>query len=100
MWIRSQEKTDLVNCNCVGIDNCLGKTTIVEHCYNKMYILGFYSTKEKAIKVLDLLQDFMYQESDSTVVFEMPADDAVVTVKKRVDYAEFRELEEKSKMMR
>lgn len=60
--------------------------------------LGMYSSEEKALKVLDDIEKELKYPYDE--VFQMPADDEVVTVKKRVDYAEFRMLEEKRKVMR
>lgn len=99
MWIRSQRRNALVNINFMRVINdgnyCLicGATTDGCDCE-----LGVYSTEEKALKVLDRIEELI--ENQCGLTFYMPADDEVVTVKKRVDYAEFRELEEKSKMMR
>ena len=67
MLIRSQDKTTLVkfeniviNINNININNINGKEII---CWSQMnpgedeYIpLGYYSTKEKAMKVLDMIQ--------------------------------------------
>lgn len=58
MWIRSQTKNALVNINFIRIINdgnyCLicGATI-----YGYDYELGFYSTEEKAMKVLDMIQN-------------------------------------------
>ena len=53
MWIRSQDKETLKNCETIYLDsNCIsgrGNT-------DKYSILGYYSTKEKALKVLDMIQ--------------------------------------------
>ena len=96
MWIRSQNKRILSS-----VDEVI--VTFVDE--NKCFISGFwgtgsdtlgaYSTKEKALKVLDDIEKELKYPYDE--VFQMPADDEVVTVKKRVDYAEFRMLEEKEK---
>lgn len=58
-------------------------------------LIGEYSTEEKALKVLDRIEELI--ENQCGLTFYMPADDEVVTVKKRIDYAEFRMLEEKEK---
>ena len=88
MWIRSQSLAVLVKVNEVCIED---KTKI----WAEGYLIGKYSTEEKALLVLDMIEKgAMYP---GNTLFQMPADDEVVTVKKRVDYAEFRMLEQKEK---
>ena len=62
MWVRSQNKEILVNVN----DICFYKLNIYSEiiyqfrCYgygDDYYILGEYSTKEKAMKVMDMIQN-------------------------------------------
>jgi hypothetical protein len=61
LWIRSQDKTELVKVNnlanidyrIVFINNGNGRTT-----------LGTYATKERALEVLDEIEDFIYTEID------------------------------------
>lgn len=52
MWIRTQDKETIMNCNAVGI-GLEEQTTI----WSGGYVLGTYSTKEKALKVLDMIED-------------------------------------------
>ena len=52
MWIRTQDKEMIMNCNAVGI-GLEEQTTI----WSGGYVLGTYSTKEKALKVLDMIED-------------------------------------------
>lgn len=58
MWIRSQNEIVLVNVN----DICfykVNKNIYQFRCYGygNYYILGEYSTKEKAMKVMDMIQN-------------------------------------------
>lgn len=82
MWIRSQNKYILANANSFRI--C--KDSIDDWVYyaiNGHYDryeqeLGIYSTKEKALKVLDQIQDNMESfEHEPTMVFQMPQDEDV-----------------------
>lgn len=79
MWIRSQRRNTLVNINFMRVINdgnyCLicGATTDGCDCE-----LGVYSTEEKALKVLDQIQDNMESfEHEPTMVFQMPQDEDV-----------------------
>ena len=95
MWIRSQNKKALLNVSSIHIlkdgDMSL-MCCVVAGCD---YELGVYSTEEKALKVMDILQEEAWVEKKA-YVYEMPQDDEVVMVKKRIDYAELCELEEKN----
>lgn len=82
MWIRTQNKYILANANSFRI--C--KDSIDDWVYyaiNGHYDryeqeLGIYSTKEKALKVLDQIQDNMESfEHEPTMVFQMPQDKEV-----------------------
>lgn len=69
LWIRSQDKELLINCHAIEIsfenDKCI--------CSNG-YVLGEYSTKEKALKVLDMIEEkIMYNEE----LFGMPKDEDI-----------------------
>ena len=60
MLIRSQNKEILVNFNVsAGIEIAEGttKTVVTSYITGCSYLLGEYSTKKKAIKVLDMLQE-------------------------------------------
>ena len=89
MWIRSQDKKQLVNANDLYIST-RGKGYCIST--GKGNDLGLYSGEDKAIKVLDMIQDFeirhqanlllaIYQESndnaEENMVFQMPQDSEV-----------------------
>lgn len=61
MWIRSQEKNSLVNVNDICIYEVKkGSKTIYQfrcYGYGTYYTLGDYSTEEKALKVMDMIQN-------------------------------------------
>lgn len=81
MFIRSQNRDVLVNVN----DICFNKLNIHSEiiyqfrCYgygDDYYILGEYSTEEKALNVLDEIQkwtEYIYPKA-----YQMPQDDEVV----------------------
>ena len=82
MWIRTQNKYILANANSFRIR----KDSIDDWVYyaiNGHYDryeqeLGIYSTKEKALKVLNQIQDNMESfEHEPTMVFQMPGDEDV-----------------------
>lgn len=71
MLIRSQDKEILVNFNVsAGIEIAEGttKTVVTSYITGCSYLLGEYSTKKKAIKVLDMLQE-AYEEYKITCTF-------------------------------
>jgi aminoglycoside phosphotransferase len=78
MWIRSQDKEALTNgdiiyyCDKSGMIRC-GKVGISDD-YD--LVLAAYSTKEKALKVLDEIQRLIYDYQIGGV-FQMPQDDEV-----------------------
>lgn len=89
MWIRSQSKKRLVNANELFIEKW-GKGYCV--ITGEGDDLGAYSSEEKAIKVLDMIQDFeirhqanlllaIYQEAndnaEENMAFQMPLDSEV-----------------------
>lgn len=88
MWIRSQDRKKLTEIHDVTIYHD-------KQIWAGCSFIGEYSTEEKALKVLDRIEELIQYQYKLT--FCMPADDEVVTVKKRVDYAELRMLEEKEK---
>lgn len=60
MLIRSQNKEILVNFNVsAGIEIAEGttKTVVTSYITGCSYLLGEYSTREKAVKVLDMIQE-------------------------------------------
>lgn len=94
MWIRSQSKKVLLNVNQVVINNTKDKSEHYIYVYSErgLDILGVYSTKEKALKVLDEIQDAIedtyyykidnighgtYALGKGVQVYQMPQDDEV-----------------------
>ena len=68
MLIRSQSREILINFNTLaGIEIAEGpiKTIITSHITGCTYLLGEYSTKAKAMKVLDMIQE-AYGDSEYT----------------------------------
>lgn len=86
MWIRSQDKWLLTNVdtsNGIMINEYPDECLISLEYANTSFKLGEYSSKEKALKVLDRIEELIQYQYKLT--FCMPADDEVVTVKKEVD---------------
>lgn len=89
MLIRSQNSEILINLNTLaGIEIAEGpiKTIITSYITGCAYLLGEYSTKAKAIKVLDMIQEayckFLSVKNDDAwngkeSVFYMPEDGSV-----------------------
>ena len=90
MLIRSQNKELLVNFNVsagIEIEERNTKTVVTSYITGCSYLLGEYSTKEKAMKVLDMVQDayerYEYEKVFKTGLtlfetFQMPKDSEVV----------------------
>lgn len=76
MWIRSQTKSALVNINFMRVINdgnfCLICSATTDGCD---YELGVYSTEEKALKVLDRIEELIQHQYKLT--FQMPQDEDV-----------------------
>ena len=80
MWIRSQNRIVLINAD----KFIVSKEHEMFRIYSVNYFLGEYSTEEKAMKVMDMIEDAIlkceamrtgYAEYDfGTFVFDMPAD--------------------------
>lgn len=74
MWIRSQRKNSLVNINFLRVINdgnyCLICGATTDGCD---YELGVYSTEEKALRVLDGIQNQI--EYKNVEVHQMPQDE-------------------------
>lgn len=89
MLIRSQDKEILVNFNVLAgieIEELPVKTVIISCITGCSYLLGEYSTKKKAMKVLDMIQDayerYEYEKAFKTGLtlfetFQMPEDSEV-----------------------
>lgn len=80
IWIRSQDKTSLIECKTIDVLNRFNEFHIVANYIDFGEVenyddLGQYSSKRKQIKVLDMIQNHV--ETYSNKVFQMPQDDEV-----------------------
>lgn len=58
IWIRSQDKCKLIKCTRFGIDYCSdGICDVIGADCDDVFELGKYKGEEKAIKVLDMIQE-------------------------------------------
>lgn len=73
MWIRTQEKKELVDVNYIRVykENIRGFNVA------NNILLGVYSTEEKALKVMDMLEKEIHLDACQTRVFQMPQDSEV-----------------------
>ena len=78
MWIRTQDKETLLNVNCIDMYNLNKYEWIIEACGND---LGTYNSKERALEVLDEIQEriinFEFGKANeclisNEVVYQMP----------------------------
>ena len=77
MLIRSQNKELLVNFNVsagIEIEERNTKTVVTSYITGCSYLLGEYSTKEKALKVLDMIQEAYV---NGHIDYQMPEDEGV-----------------------
>lgn len=90
MWLRSQNKKILINANNIRIISDSHSYDIISDFYDgEYYYLGEYSTEEKALKVMDMIEDrirlsemfklHIYEPLNITdqFVFQLPKDDVV-----------------------
>lgn len=77
MWVRSQNGMSLMDCDSFAVEDHSGKyEVIILNCRTSISVsLGMYSTKEKALKVLDDIEHSL--EYPYNTVFQMPQDDEV-----------------------
>jgi len=91
MLIRSQDKEILINLDRITTiakskDNCIIVTESPMSRLDKILLVGKYSTREKALKVLDMIDEFHYQYINTQnpthneitlTVFQIPQDNEV-----------------------
>lgn len=68
MWIRSQDRKILTEVHNLDIDD-------INQIWDGSSLLGKYSSEEKALKVLDRIEELI--ENQCGLTFYMPADDEV-----------------------
>ena len=77
LWIRSQDKMKLVKVNYCYIMDQQDHFTIIGETIDSGPIVGTYKSKERALEVLDEIQDLMRSLTDSDlkiIQYEMPKD--------------------------
>ena len=78
MWIRSQDRTALLDCDNFEVESYSNAPPAVVTLNNRTNIdvdLGVYSSKEKALKVLDEIQNWIHYEADENgITYQMPQD--------------------------
>jgi hypothetical protein len=81
VWIRSQNEELLIKATCIYLGNENRVYAYASNTGGDNWYIGKYSTKEKALKVLDMIQklicDYQYEE-----VFQMPQDNEIEACKK------------------
>lgn len=71
MWIRSQDRKILTEIHNLDIDD-------IGQIWDGSSLLGKYSTEEKAMRVLDEIENQLNEfDLEGTVVYQMPADEEV-----------------------
>lgn len=75
MWVRNQWKDALLNCETITIKNGCGNWVGKYYIDSEKGYLGVYSTKEKALKVLDELQHYVVHHP--LACYQMPQDSEV-----------------------
>ncbi len=75
MWIRSQNKELLIKATCVYLSSENHICAYAPNTGGDNWYVGKYSTKEKALKVLDMIQKLINWQIEE--VFQMPSDDEV-----------------------
>ena len=69
LWIRSQNKKELIPDPKLGIDQCENRYYIVDrYNFENAFILGEYKSKERALEVLDEIQEFIEDKSQKIIL--------------------------------
>ena len=64
LWIRSQNKKELIPNPKLGIDQCENRYYIVDrYNFENAFILGEYKSKERALEVLDEIENHLINSS-------------------------------------
>lgn len=64
LWIRSQDKKELISNPKLGIEQCENRYYIVDrYNFENAFILGEYKSKERALEVLDEIENYLINSS-------------------------------------
>jgi hypothetical protein len=69
MWVRTQDKEKFLKVDFFELDETSIYCNIANGGYNYVF-LGQYSTKEKALKVLDMIQEFIKGQKESYYAYK------------------------------
>jgi hypothetical protein len=81
LWVRSQDRLKLVKADYISIDEVMNTTYKYgdigkpsEYAIRSISTLGFYKTKERALKVLDEIHNLLIitEKGQSILIYEMP----------------------------
>lgn len=80
MWIRSQDDRLLIDADKIHVSGDMSDSKYqiynIGESYN--YTLGFYSSLEKAMRVMDAIHGHLNEfDLEGTVVYQMPSDEEV-----------------------
>ena len=71
MWVRSQDRKILIEIHNLDIDD-------INQIWDCSSLLGKYSSEEKALKVIDEIQELIYfNAKDNGFTYQMPQDEEV-----------------------
>lgn len=82
-WIRTQNKKELVNCDTFLVGQDEETKAWIVACGNysseEGYLGGKYSSKEKTLKVLDMIEDYIFSKDRGNArrPFHFPLEDEV-----------------------
>lgn len=82
IWIRSQDKRRLIECTRFGVSSWFdGTCNVLGYNCNDSIALGEYEGEEKAIKVLDMIQNFIRnnERTFGNVAYEQEWSGEIVT---------------------
>jgi len=81
IWVRSQNEMALINCKKfeINVENDCYEILANSGIDETYDYIGVYSSKEKALKVLDMLEHSIVEAEDGLTynMFQMPQDDEV-----------------------
>ena len=86
LWIRSQDKEKLVKINSLQYGEYQGTHYINGYCINEVdnIDLGIYATKERALEVLDEMQEFIETLDTTKITQDIHGITSEVEIAKRV----------------
>lgn len=85
LWIRSQNKKELIPNPQFGIEQCEERYYIVDrYNFGNDFILGEYKSEERALEVLDEIQEFIECREKSNIELNIDGINQTITYPKRI----------------